>query len=97
MSEYISREAAVEAVEIALNKYNLLLSTFRVIRDSVKDVPAADVAPVVHARWVFEDEDDYRPRCAKCDHIASGDSENYYLSNYCPNCGACMKEEQDND
>lgn len=58
------------------------------------DMPAADVAPVVHGCWIR------KPHwcvscsyCGKCTHDYEGEVESY---NYCPNCGAKM-DERDGD
>ena len=54
---------------------------------SIEHIPAADVVPVVHARWVpckytFSENED----CSNCGYST------YYGNgyNYCPNCGAKM-------
>ena len=69
--------------------------------DTVNNVSAADVAPVVHGRWL-NFYNDYS--CAECDRCGTTfevtDSESneglwnaFKLSyNYCPNCGAKMDE-----
>ena len=54
--------------------------------------PAADVAEVVHGRWIWNEEGeiDWEQfyRCSNC-----GDKE-YWESNFCPNCGAKMDLEE---
>mgnify|MGYP003287343483 FL=1 len=66
MAEYIEREAALKAVE----KYGLTNGSVLgrhtglaiCIASKIADIPAADVAPVVHARWVsFLDGDHIMP------------------------------------
>ena len=50
------------------------------------DIPAADVAPVVHARW-----ENYSPitiKCSRCGHVIH--DWRYSECKYCPNCGAKM-------
>lgn len=49
-------------------------------------IPAADVAPVVHARW------DGNGNCTNCGKHAPywAMASAYYTSPYCPNCGARM-------
>ena len=90
MAEYIEREAAEDAVgEAHLKGLNPLWE--------LRDVPAADVAPVVHGRW--DDSGRYTfpsgnaaVRCTNCG-CALTESE-YHLNNwnYCPVCGAKMDE-----
>lgn len=79
--EYISREAAIEAVKHAWAK-GLEPSQY------IEILPAADVAEVVHGRWIWNEEGeiDWEQfyRCSNC-----GDKE-YWESNFCPNCGAKM-------
>lgn len=95
MAEYIEREAAEDAVgEAHLKGLNPLWE--------LRDVPAADVAPVVHGRW--DDSGRYTfpsgnaaVRCTNCG-CALTESE-YHLNNwnYCPVCGAKMDGGTDND
>ena len=56
----------------------------------IKDVdaiPAADVAPVVHGRWIY-DKKAQRPYCSVCKGYFYG-ATNSPMS-YCPNCGTKM-------
>lgn len=50
----------------------------------VNSVRPADVAPVVHGRWVFGG--DGCVICSECNEEESNDNHR----NYCPNCGAKM-------
>ena len=64
----------------------------------VDDIPAADVAPIVHGHWELEYETYGKMRCSVCKKEALiekaiddvGVITNYVDSNYCPNCGAKM-------
>jgi hypothetical protein len=57
-------------------------------------IPVADVQPVYYGRWIRVDNGRGGHRCSMCDEYApSYQSGNEYLSNYCPNCGARMKQE----
>ena len=64
----------------------------RLIRHALTAAPAADVAPVVHGRWVhdgcrIENGIDWC-HCSEC-----GKSDNFCArTNYCPKCGAKMME-----
>lgn len=57
----------------------------KVLRE-VSDAPAADVAPVVHGRWVYHD--DGVITCSECGNAESSDSY------YCRYCGAKMDGER---
>ena len=85
--EYIERETALEKV-IEVKHYDPELNgvvLHRYIKEiDLKAIPAADVAPVVHGRWVFGG--DGCVICSKCNEEESNDNHR----NFCPNCGAKM-------
>ena len=61
----------------------------------IEDAPAADVAPVVHGRWMhsrYEDcsEQFKRVKCSQCDQEAYAMAFYVVDGHYCPNCGAKM-------
>ena len=95
MAEYIEREALLELYDMGkdLEEYAGVLSVpISVIRQNIKDMPAADVVPVVHGRWTeYEVPDeplygvDYQ--CSVCGNFQF---DNW---NYCPNWGARMDGE----
>ena len=78
MAEYIELETLLERAEYD-NNYRLVIPA-----EAIKAVPAADVAPVVHGRWVFGG--DGCVICSECNEEESNDNHR----NYCPNCGAKM-------
>ena len=96
MDEYIKREDLLELYRIddpVLNENGHV--PLPVIRQNIMDIPAADVAPVVHGRW------EYIPqtlntlsqfRCPFC-RWWSLDPSIDGAYNYCPNCGAKMDGE----
>ena len=96
MSDYISREAAKEAVQNALAFHSYAGGT---AASALDKIPAADVRPVVIGKWL-EREDMYYGwniwECSNCHEefcIEEGTpKDNEYK--FCPNCGAEMKEEQ---
>ena len=102
MAEYIEREAFLKDAETRYcmpcrgdgKDYNGLKCRVCWVDDmmgDVDDAPAADVAPVVHGRWVCVDTDTEQfflcNRCKK---------KEYWESNYCPNCG-CRMDGGDSD
>ena len=56
---------------------------YDVLVADIRDMPAADVAPVRHGRWLCVDTDTEQfflcNRCKK---------KEYWESDYCPNCGS---------
>ena len=94
MDEYIKRKAALAICE---EEYREQLRILNYAGDSVawnighaiKELPAADVAPVVHGRWVRDDDFFI---CAQCE--AEMNKKNSLgvdnFKNYYPNCGAKM-------
>lgn len=76
MAEYIDREEYCEKHCRCSNKY--------CDREScpIWKAPAADVAPVVHGRWIYHD--DGVITCSECGNAESSDSY------YCRYCGAKM-------
>ena len=62
--------------------------------DTVNNVSAADVAPVVHGHWIRQDESFTR---FKCSNPECGIENCSGFENYCPNCGAKMGEEMKGD
>lgn len=59
------------------------------VRDVIKGVPAADVAPVVHSCWMYKITScgEIVSICHNCKYPVSCFWER---TNYCPNCGAKM-------
>ena len=70
---------------------------FETMVSDLRDMPAADVAPVRHGRWMNANsrQKTYLRRCAACGGLAyfCGIGCSY---KYCPNCGAMMDGGADN-
>ena len=86
MAEYIDREALfAEFDRLGLGENS---SIERVFADGVyaiiEHIPAADVAPVVHGRWI--EDGDYQI-CSECGEEHCWDE---YRAAYCDSCGAKM-------
>ena len=95
MTDYISREAALKA--------NCYFCSAHLEDDSpcaekcadymkFMEIPAADVRPVARGKWR-----PYSPltdtyECDKCGYQVIDES---FRTNFCPNCGADMREEHD--
>lgn len=90
MAEYITKKAAINAVENAPIK--LFQSELEEIEEAINAAPAADVAPVVHGRWERRRNVWYCTNCGKGYKITYG-AVAANMHNYCPHCGAKMDDE----
>ena len=96
MSEYIEREA----LKAMFSSDNKPLET--AICYVIDAVPAADVVPVVHGEWILvgTNEHDYETsveeKCSLCGrYVYRYDTQPQ--DNFCPNCGAKIGKETNND
>ena len=92
--EYIERDRIVNFIETGLNDTDKVKAFGHDAVEILAEIhlaPAADVAPVVHAEWLAEEErtGNYS-HCSRCGIRCQGYAPNY---KYCPNCGAKMKGE----
>lgn len=96
MAEYFEREATIKRIEEVYcadcNSYNGVRCRACGIGDAIdmiEDAPAADVAPVVHGRWIGSKYDpetgDYMEKCSHC-----GVFSREYWKPHCSECGALM-------
>lgn len=105
MSEYINRGTAFDAITDLAGKASTRSAYEAVWKSAraLKKIPAADVAPVVHGRWIsWEEAGNFVPspdrhECSVC-HDAAQVLVNGFelLSDYCPHCGAKMDGGADN-
>lgn len=82
MKEYIERKRAIVD---ACNALELYPSEYAKLEDALNKIPAADVAPVVHGRWI------HYPDCGvtRCSHCGWS-IEECWESKHCPECGCRM-------
>lgn len=107
MSDYISREMLldmfedeeIDVCESYSDRYSKWGFSYKTVRKVVKNAPSADVAPVVHGRWIsWEEAGNFVPlpdrhECSVCHDAAQALVNGFeLLSDYCPNCGAKMDE-----
>lgn len=96
MTEYIERKTGVSIFRAKANMAVLMDAApyFEKAAQMLEQLPAADVAPVVHGRWIY-DKKAQRPYCSVCKGYFHG-ATNSPMS-YCPNCGAKMDGGADNE
>ena len=102
--EYIEREEAKEPFRIwisdcVLDGDNDAADCFRGCIDLLDSIPAADVAPVRHGRWIQPHwkNSNYCCNCSECGREAM--HANYQWNKngiypLCPHCGAIMDKEE---
>lgn len=104
MARYIDGDLIknIDTVSYKRKSSNLgaIIANFAIIgaKQVIDNIPTADVAPVVHSRWIAVNNPNFSPFDNSCEFIylcnncgnGNGMSKN---SNYCPVCGAKMDEE----
>ena len=90
--EYIERDMYYQKIN-GLSKggcgdYPLYCLAINDCMHVLDEMPAADVAPVRHGRWINEN---FYTHCSACGKMAIYDKYGQEVeSDYCPNCGAKM-------
>jgi hypothetical protein len=85
MARYIDADKLEKEInsEKAMSFYDLL--------DKIHFAPTEDVRPVLRGKWIIDGHHLICPRCEI--HFCREDREGDELpNNYCPNCGADMRE-----
>ena len=98
MAEYIEREELLKKaikerrfvfqMEDLLNNEVIFKTVYKDLAEFINSIPAADVTPVRHGRWM--DNEDYM-FCSCCGmqwNYCDNNTEDFH---YCPNCGAKME------
>lgn len=96
MDEYIERGALMQ-FPIRRNHYDRkngnkhFINGIESVLEYAENLPAADVAPVVHGRWIYKGDSDMWV-CSRCGRSVNADPEGIDL--YCYHCGAKMDEKE---
>ena len=80
--EYIEREAAIDCLNFVC-----VPQCRKYAQEEISKLHAADVAPVRHGRWRY-DEGEFA--CSECDGVMVRN-----VFSYCPWCGAKMDKERE--
>lgn len=88
MAEYITKEQVIEWFR-PYGHTDKGIPYFGLVTD-IREMKAADVAPVVHGRWMHEETEDgfHTWRCSRCGRGMNDNPEGIDL--YCYHCGARM-------
>ncbi len=91
--DLISREAVLDEIRdiwcrdchCATTKRDCAACNIGDLISRMKDLPAVDAVPVVHAHWIVQDNTYTRFMCSACE------TKNHHdRTDYCPHCGAKM-------
>lgn len=109
MAEYIERDALRQAVLESQHDNSHPRGWAHIAHDCehahfvvmIDRFPVADVAPVVHGRWIHSRYEDCSEqfelvKCSQCNHEAYAMAFYVRGGNYCPSCGAKMDGGADN-
>ena len=92
MAEYIDRKELLELYEtgnMVIDKVGVV--PLQVIRQNIMDMPASDVAPVVHGHWI--EKSNCRGKYFECSHCGANENKHTAIKGYyCWRCGAKMDE-----
>ena len=87
MAEYIEREEVERVIEGLAGGFDYIECGWKFAVKKIKEVPAADVVPVRHGRWLnYDDTERFTANCSLCGSCI----DTRFSMNYCPNCGARM-------
>lgn len=95
MDDLISRATAIKCAIDAIDDWEGGWNPNRevVIRKYFEELPAVDAVPVVHGRWIYEHDDPTMLPCSVCGYRVF----RYNNTRYCPNCGARMDGDNDDE
>ena len=97
MTEYIDKKEAMRRLKAAYDgsvavhgdKDNLFADGIDYAMDIVRNIKAADVPPVIHAKWELRHAEngsgEIKAYCTNC-----GKPNKQYRPPYCPHCGSKM-------
>ena len=92
MAEYVTKEQVIDWFRPYWHMDEPI--PFETMVSDLRDMPAADVAPVRHGRWEKQRGIYSCSECGMtCPYDVQADVIEYWACNYCPKCGAKMDGE----
>ena len=103
MDEYISKQEAVKEIKsriVAENDrwdsgYNTAMAEIMLLL--IKHIPAADVQPVKHGRWIENSDPGQNINEHYMCSVCGSTFHNWANDNYCPNCGSKNRMDGDSE
>ena len=99
MAEYIEREAVLDYIDHMPSELThdgrRMIRRIRLTEYITDSIPATDVAPVRHGRWIGNKRHQSCSECHMTYCVPDGQDGELDMTSYhfCPNCGADMREE----
>ena len=85
MVEYIDRQAVLDELDEDIEEFVECDYALKTAKKYIKKIPPADVRPVVRGKWEITS---IYIKCLEC-----GECFMLIPQNFCPNCGADMRED----
>lgn len=90
-SDYIGRQQAIVALQDTINDPACPIFVAAEVEQILSQLPAAEVKPVVRGKWI-----DDGSGCVVCSECGEEHEWGMFRANFCDNCGADMREEEQN-
>jgi len=91
MAEYIDIDAPIDVAVYQRNR-RIQVTLRQILESNDAKYEAADMRPVVRGKWEHLTMDKHSQTCSACRTIYYNILD--YPFNFCPNCGADMREEK---
>lgn len=85
---FLSKRVLKKKLAYVFSTWGVMSPIRKSINEAIEKSVAADVAPVAHGEWVYDEFD--IPHCSECGHEVMPN----LISPFCPNCGAKMDGEE---
>ena len=94
MSKYIN----ANELKLILNREHLNYSQMiekKFVLNAIDKMPSADVVEVKYGHWELQEADELWLDCEWICSECKGRNDSYNKTNFCPNCGADMRERKE--
>lgn len=100
MDDYIRREDALNFemdIDADPEDIQAITNGMAIMSEYIKTLPAADVVEQKHGKWLDVTTLDNEFICWVCSECRHGADFLYEPYNYCPNCGASMRQQEETE
>lgn len=94
--KYIDVDKFLSQIEYQYMEHDITRAEYMNLEDRLLQQPAADVVEVKHGKWIPVTNGRGGHECDQCHEYApSWATGEEHLTNFCPNCGAKMRGDND--